>query len=437
MTNKYKKERTKIRAYTRWDPRAKKYVFVPSHFANRTKKIHRYKNLSSHTHDLTYYNSDDFKKMSQKDLIKLAKKNNIQGIENLAVKSRIIDKLIEVQGIQIRKEYLEDLTWKELYRISQYFRVGTEHHHNKKEYIDLLSRKLSSSSVSDWQNAQRLAEQLSNDEKYILRMLQQDSGGHSQSKIQKLVGKDIFKKLYDKNLIKKSSYSGNYYVSSWGDLIYESNKREFTHLREPKKDTMKKTLPNSIMKSAEGLAENAREYSIGIDFERELEQPQQILGIQGGTDFTFHLQDDFEMYGHTHPDTEEPIPSKNDLINLSPGRPEFLVAGNSGKSIIMQIGNENIYRQFKEDAREYSNVYDYKKYNLNTKKGRVGFLKEYGVRILPYKKGTKITILNDPHLEKRFPFFNYEQLQRISLSEKNNKKKDQNKKNLQKKNDKI
>lgn len=187
--------------------------------------------------------------------------------------------------------------------------------------------------------------------------------------------------------------------------------------------TMTKEIPDNIISSMKKLANNPREYSIGIDFERQLKQPQRMVVVQGGQSTTIKFPD-FEMFGHTHPNSEYPIPSSGDLICLKPLMPEFIIAGKSGRTIILNIEDPKKYNKWLENRGQkdtsaspidssklkkkfgivdYSFKYKYGSALLKDKKGREIFFKETGVRAYPYKKGSVVEMKDDPHLEKRVP----------------------------------
>ena len=42
------------------------------------------------------------------------------------------------------------------------------------------------------------------------------------------------------------------------------------------------------------------------------------------------------------------------------------------------------------------------------------FFEKTGVRLIPYRKGMKIKLMDDPKFEKKFPFFSGEALAKIS-----------------------
>lgn len=193
--------------------------------------------------------------------------------------------------------------------------------------------------------------------------------------------------------------------------------------KELNENTMVKDFPENIAEAVKEISKGEYEHSIGIDFERLMEQPQRMVIIQGGKSETIKLED-FEMFGHTHPDWEEPIPSSADLESMYYLSPEFLVAGKTGKMIFMNIEDDEIHDKWidkKLDPGDHPIPYkDYKdlikssKYsgkltpgdyeNLNTTKaGRELFFDYTGVRLYPYKgKVVKIEMLDDPVVEKPY-----------------------------------
>lgn len=183
---------------------------------------------------------------------------------------------------------------------------------------------------------------------------------------------------------------------------------------------MEKELEPNIVQSLKALSKNPREYSIGLDFERKLRLPQTIVEVKGGEKQTIKF-DDFEMFGHTHPDRVNANPSAADLRNLEMLRPEFIIAGKSGDMILLNIEDPQVYQKWRKKSEglpKYSRALseeDIKKYGENLlqqermgkllkyKKGRDVFYKETGVKIYPYKKGMKIEMIDDPNFEKKVP----------------------------------
>jgi len=178
--------------------------------------------------------------------------------------------------------------------------------------------------------------------------------------------------------------------------------------RRPK--LMTKEFPDNVKKSMGELAKNHdREYSLMVDFEKPLKQPQRIIVIEGGEHQTLRFPD-FEMFGHSHPDQLNPMPSLADLTGMELNKPEFIVGGKTGRTIILNVENEKKWldwttRQWKKKEDTYS--YFLRKYDkimrLSRKEDRELFFKDTGVRVYPYKKGTKIEMLNDPKYEKKVP----------------------------------
>lgn len=198
---------------------------------------------------------------------------------------------------------------------------------------------------------------------------------------------------------------------------------------------MKKTPSDNIIKSFKELAKNPREYSIGIDFERKLIHPQTIVALEGGESETIRFED-FEMFGHTHPNSHYAAPSTQDLRGIELFKPEFVVAGLSGKTMIVNIENYAQYKKWKkanEDRRIHTNPISReileKKYGVNIakkylngsailrdKKGRAIFLKETGIRAYPYKKGMTIEMIDDPTFEKKIPTISSKLLEKYHMS---------------------
>lgn len=197
----------------------------------------------------------------------------------------------------------------------------------------------------------------------------------------------------------------------------------------PYQRTMEKEIPDNIAKGFKEMAKNPREYSIAVDFERKIEQPQRIAIIEGGKTETLRISD-FELYGHTHPNEVTPGPSTADLRNMKYLTPEFIVAGKSGKIIILNIEDKQKYEKWREQKyhekgatcpynySDYQRILRWKKYKndkeaknvsyfnlLGSKKGREMFFDITGVKVYPYRKTTKIETVDDPRLEKRMPSF--------------------------------
>jgi len=184
--------------------------------------------------------------------------------------------------------------------------------------------------------------------------------------------------------------------------------------------TMTKEFPDNIAKGVKGLAEGDREQSIAIDFERTLYQPQRLAVVEGSRTSSIKI-DDFEIFGHTHPNSTWVMPSTNDLLLMNYKEPEFIVAGSSGKMMFFNVEDPNKMAKWLEESEEkglfkskdgsypISSETLSKKYGrlsrslLEDKEGREIFFQETGVRAYPYKKGMKIEMRDDPHLEKRMP----------------------------------
>ena len=190
--------------------------------------------------------------------------------------------------------------------------------------------------------------------------------------------------------------------------------------------TMKKTIPDNLAKGFKEIAKDKREHSIMVDFERNLDQPQRSAIIQGGPSETLKYKD-FELFGHTHPGSRFPGPSTSDLRTMNYLEPEFIIAGATGKMIIVNIEDPIQYDRWKsrmvriaggtnpiiwERFDNYLKKEKYKKitgldyYMLSkSKEGRDLFFEETGVKVYPYKKNTTLEMKDDPHLEKKMPYY--------------------------------
>jgi len=199
---------------------------------------------------------------------------------------------------------------------------------------------------------------------------------------------------------------------------------------------------------AKGLKEMAKghdkEYSIGLDFERYQEQPERVIVVEGGKGETIKIND-FEMFGHTHPGHTYAIPSSADLRNLEPLKPEFIIAGKSGKMTIFNIEDEKKYEHWRKQSQKYfmadnslpindkmaRNLKHRKKYKndinvnvmsdkdlshrivrLNDPKSREMFFDLTGVRAYPYRKVTYVEMKDDPKPEKAVPTIPKQQLKK-------------------------
>lgn len=199
------------------------------------------------------------------------------------------------------------------------------------------------------------------------------------------------------------SYPGPYkVVRKWKEpynrkhtrLIMITQKRNVKD-RFPSK-TMTKEIPQNLLDTIKTLVKDQdHEYSIDIDFERHLETPEQMLVMKGGKRETIRVGD-FELFGHTHPNQKYPYPSNTDLKILRPLRPEFIVA-QSGKAIIMNIEDYDVWRKFKESNKKADVNW------IDSQYGRDRLFNQTGVRIYPFVKSLKIEVRDDPHPEKRFP----------------------------------
>ena len=236
-----------------------------------------------------------------------------------------------------------------------------------------------------------------------------------------------------KRLVEEFTYKGKTYQRIIND------KRKTHSIKQPIKElydrTMKKKIPHNLMKGFKEIAKDNYEHSIMVDFERKLQLPQRVAIIKGGSTETLKYYD-FELYGHTHPNQRIPIPSLADLRNIKPLEPEFIIAGSSGKTIILNIENVAIYdkwvntKSYKPhaypiDQEDISNLQQRKKYQnddltkritpgtiLKSKIGREMFFDFTGIRIYPYKKNTTLELKDDPMYEKRMPNISTENLKK-------------------------
>jgi len=186
-----------------------------------------------------------------------------------------------------------------------------------------------------------------------------------------------------------------------------------------KPELMEKELGIEIMDASRELAKEDREYAIGIDFENPLKDPQRFLAVRGEKRSCLKI-DDVEIFGHTHPHRDYPDPSLNDLSLMVPYKPEFIVAGKTGKIIIIEIKNPTKYKK-------WMGMVDEKiKDNKNIQKGlvplfsqnkegsikitfpdlgystvdRESFFQKTGIQIRDYKPNMKLKIPKDVYYEK-------------------------------------
>jgi hypothetical protein len=225
------------------------------------------------------------------------------------------------------------------------------------------------------------------------------------------------------------------------------DKRTTTIVNQPKSirrsaRTMFRPLFSNIMKSFSQIGKSKNEYSIAVDLERFLAQPERIAIVKGGKTETMKIAD-FEFFGHTHPGERIPRPSTGDLRNMRALEPEFIVAGNTGTIHIYNVENRSSYsrwlkRKTKSGLHESSitqqeiqRTAKRKKYKNNpevreihqwnwekTKLGRDMFFDITGVRIYTVKPTTNIELKDDPHPEtKQMPGLSKETLERYHKGE--------------------
>ncbi len=192
-----------------------------------------------------------------------------------------------------------------------------------------------------------------------------------------------------------------------------------------KKKMMIKKLPDNLVKGMKAVAKDRYEYSFALDFERKLKQPQRGIILKGAKD-TSQVIEDFELFGHTHSDEDYPLPSVLDLQDLKVLKPELIIAGKTGKTIIINIEDLETYEKWKLSTPrdKYSHPISFTKFldyiNNNPKyqgklndsdydtlsKSKVGkelIFEETGVKIYPYRKTTRIELIDDPKFEKPVP----------------------------------
>jgi hypothetical protein len=189
--------------------------------------------------------------------------------------------------------------------------------------------------------------------------------------------------------------------------------------------TMHKQIDDNLARGIKEIGKSKYEQSIALDFERNMVQPQRMVVMEGGKTETLKITD-FELFGHTHPDWSEPIPSTGDLRNMNELEPEFLVAGKSGKIYIMSIEDglkwkswksrmhnkkgashpippERFNKLIEQDKYKYHFVQNDISSFTSTERGRELFYEETGIKLIPYRKPTTIELKDDPHLEKKVP----------------------------------
>lgn len=363
---------------------------------------------------LANYPMENLKNLSDEELVQLAEKSGIISIkgERREQKIRILEEVIKEERMAKKLRNYSKKELKDLVNYLGYSGVISEEHgfELKEDYIRQLKSTLEST-LEDFKFYKREIKKFSNDEKYAIRKLYDESFVDC-TELKQFVEKKTVDDLLDRQIIAYNGFSDNLNLTVSGMYIYNVDRSQFDVLQTPIYKTMTKELPEEFIKSARALAKNEREYAIGIDFERELKQPQQIVAVQGAERFTYHLGKDFEIFGHTHPNRKEPNPSLPDLENMKFGKPEFVVAGLTGKTMIINIEDENRYRKWKNLLRYEKRWVE----NLNLKDKEVrGHLFDYtGVRAYPYRKGMKIKLINDPKFEKSFPLFSKEGLKKIA-----------------------
>ena len=201
--------------------------------------------------------------------------------------------------------------------------------------------------------------------------------------------------------------------------------------------TMIKHLPPDIMKGLKKVARDKFEHSIALDFERRDTQPQRVVIMKGGEAETIKIED-FEFFGHTHPNRKTPDPSFADISSMKTLEPEFIIAGKTGKTTILNVeapeklrkhifkrkvprGNSTAIEQ--KDIEHQKKRKKYKDdpllknitpYNITeTARGRELFFDITGIKLYPLKeKATYVEMKNDPVKEKAVPTIPKEYLEK-------------------------
>ena len=371
----------------------------------------------------TYSRFDQLRSLSEIELLQLTKDYNIK-IDSNDTKSQIFDKLLDRAEILRYRKKMKQYSKQELQDFLIFFKIERpEQYDTKEKIIKYLETKIDATKIDapyktkEWESYKKRVFELTNNQKFVLRLLSLETapGYHTtydKEYLIKLIGDQEIRDLESRSLIeyRGGGSGGNkpYNITEIGLNSYRCDRNAFSNLKEPDYASMIKTLPAEIMNSTKELAKSEREYTIGIDFERELKMPQEIVALQGADTFTWRLKD-IEFYGHTHPYEEKPGPSKNDLINMIFGRPEFIVAGNTGKTIILNIEDDNKYQKWKRDPESMT----YFMFDIDQDKDREGLFNSTGVRAYPYEKGMKLKLIDDPKFEKPFPKFENWQLSKI------------------------
>jgi len=243
----------------------------------------------------------------------------------------------------------------------------------------------------------------------------------------------------DKNAIIDTKYDKNYnkrLIVKWKDesgevhenLVYDRIRQISVpqEIDKEGKKTMVKRIPDNAMKGFKEVSKQDHEYSIAIDFERKLEQPERIVLIKGGKISTMKV-DDFELFGHTHPNQDKVWPSTGDVQNMNPLKPEFIIAGNSGKIAFFTIIDKDKWQNWKREKKDpyspplttedilelqASNQYPYANnpdameitpYDYGeTPIGRQMFEDTTGVRMIPYHKEFIMEIKDDGTEEHKY-----------------------------------
>lgn len=312
---------------------------------------------------------------------------------------------------------------------------------NKYDMIKFLKKQKSfESEFQRWKDeAKIINNELPEDAKYIIRGIGTGIFGSMDiSKLNSLVGKDMINFLIEKKIIKKkillvspdkTKYFYDFINYDMGRRVYYDHEDLFEGLKPPTRKLMTKTIPDNFIEGMKKIVRTNREYSFGIDFERDLKQPQTFIALQGAENFTYRLTD-FEMGGHSHPGRFRARPSIQDLRGLEFGKPRFIISdkpslpdSKRNDIVVISVEDEEKYEKWIGKGENKRFLIQTKDYNmLDNSSGRRNFLKDTGIRVEPFAKGMKIKMLNDLKLEKSFPFWTKESLKEISKRNKLSKK---------------
>jgi len=260
-----------------------------------------------------------------------------------------------------------------------------------------------------------IAKDLTNREKQVIYLVGEYVMG--KDKVLKIMGSaDEVNSLIQKNVLHTSYHDGELTLDiNWYSALDSLNElKRIKHIQLP----MEKAIPDNIMRSAVEIAKNEdkREYSIAIDFERHLEYPERLVALKGGRSKTFRL-DDFELFGHTHPNRNRAFPSLLDLETMHIARPEFIVAGITGEIMFFNVKDPKRYIEFSRrgSVKARKDLYHDKLHNLDLTKltDRDEFFKHTGIEVMPYEKDMTIRMVDDLVPDKQMPTFSKHSLVKL------------------------